>query len=129
MRATKIVGILMLLAVLTIQDLAILNLPGQTLYDSSATVYAASYATNAGPSNSLPTSIEQAGEGNEDAEYEIILLHFDPNISDAERDEMIGRTGGELVSWIAPIGVAKIRVRVNPDVGGVSSIQAVDRPN
>ncbi|MEM7530856.1 MAG: S8 family serine peptidase [Chloroflexota bacterium] len=126
MRATKIVRILMLLAVLILQDLAIQNLPGQNLYDSSATVYAASDATNTEPSNSSPTGIEQAGEGDEDAEYEIILLHFDPNISDAERDEMIGRTGGELVSWIAPIGVAKIRVRVNPDVGGVSSIQAVD---
>jgi|GEM_PF-973457 len=55
------------------------------------------------------------------------LIHFDPYISVEERDARIAQMNGELVSWMAPIGVATVRLTL-PDTGvnGLTELVGVD---
>jgi hypothetical protein len=46
---------------------------------------------------------------------EIVLIHFKPTTSLAERDAIIAQVGGELLSWLEPLGVAQVRLQQEGD--------------
>ncbi len=46
-------------------------------------------------------------------ESDTVLVHFAPNLSDTERAQLLTALNADLVSWLAPINVAE--VRLHPD--------------
>lgn len=41
---------------------------------------------------------------------ELYMVQFEPGVSLQERDTVIAEMGGELLSWLAPLNVAKVRI-------------------
>jgi hypothetical protein len=60
----------------------------------------------------LHTGTAQAAPGRRE---EVILVHFKPTTSLAERDAIIAEVGGELLSWLEPLHVAQVRLQQNGD--------------
>jgi subtilisin family serine protease len=52
----------------------------------------------------------QAGAPIVSADDEVLLVHFHDWVTPAARDAQIAQIGGELVEWLAPLHVAKVRI-------------------
>jgi len=74
-----------------------------------------------------PTHSNQINKADASASTKITLIHFDPYISIQERDERIAEMNGELVNWMAPIGVATVRLTLpDGDINGLADVVGVD---
>lgn len=88
---------------------------------------------NGAATSQAPSKIVATGTL-DDSEIVAVLIHFNPSVTELERQDYIASIGGEMLAWIEPLQVAKVRILRSvkdklsslPITGASSPVDAVE---